>query len=161
MRLQPLIYMDDTARANYSMESMRAGYIKLASLMMKIQLQVHPKKSGYLLFGSETFKAACRMEAEEAPVLLGNISVGEKVSEKYLGDILHSQGLSASVKATIQSREGRIRGAIYELRSLTEDFRIQSVGGCQFALDLYEACIVSSLLSNAGTWVEISDESAR
>ena len=38
---------------------------------------------------------------------------------------------------------------------------MQSVGGCQFALDLYEACIVSSLLSNAGTWVEISDESVK
>ena len=35
------------------------------------------------------------------------------------------------------------------------------MGGCQSALDLYEACIVSSLLSNAGTWVEISDESVK
>ena len=35
---------------------------------------------------------------------------------------------------------------------------MQSVGGCQSTLDLYEACIVSSLPSNTGTWVEISDE---
>ena len=35
VRLQPLIYMDDTARASHSMESMRAGNIKIAALMLK------------------------------------------------------------------------------------------------------------------------------
>ena len=101
------------------------------------------------------------MEAEEDPVLLGNITMNEKMAEKYLGDILHSQGLSASVQATIKAREAKTRGSIYELRSLTEDFRMQSVGACQSALDLYETCIIPSLLSNAGTWVEISDESVK
>ena len=70
----------------------------------------------------------------------------EKVSEKDLGDILHSLRLSASVEATIKAREAKIRGLIYELRALVEDFRMQSVGGCQAALDLYESCIVPSLL---------------
>ena len=104
VRLQPLIYMDDTARASHSFEAMRAGNVKLAALMVEKQLQIHPKKSGYLLSGSEAFKAACRMEAEEDPVLLGNITMNEKMTKKYLGDILHSQGLSASVQATIKAR---------------------------------------------------------
>ena len=38
---------------------------------------------------------------------------------------------------------------------------MQSVGGCQSALDLYETCIIPSLLSNAGTRVEISDKSVK
>ena len=82
MRLQPLIYMDDTARASHSVNAMRAGNVKLAALMMEKQLEVHPSKSGYLLFGSEAFKAACRMEAEESPIVLGDIKMTEKVSEK-------------------------------------------------------------------------------
>jgi hypothetical protein len=98
-----------------------------------------------------------RLEVQESPVLLGNITLKEKLTDKYLGDILNSMGLSASVDSTIKGREAKIRGAIYELRSLTEDFRMQSVGGCQAALDMYEACIIPSLLTNAGTWVEISE----
>ena len=161
VRLQPLIYMDDTARASHSVNAMRAGNVKLAALMMKKQLEVHPSKSGYILFGSESFKAACRLEAEESPIVLGKIKVKEKVSEKYLGDILHNLGLSASVEATIKARDNTIRGSIHELRGLIEDFRMQSLGGCQAALDLYESCLVPSLLSNAGTWVEISNKAVK
>ena len=101
VRLQPLVYMDDTARASHSVESMRAGNIKLACLMVEKQLEIHPTKSGYLLFGSEAFKAACRMEAEESPILLGKSTMREKSVEKNLGDMLHSERLSASVEATI------------------------------------------------------------
>ena len=72
---------------------------------------------------------------------------------------LDSTGLSASVDSTIRGREAKIKGAIYELRALTEDFRMQGVGGCQSAIDIYESCIIPSLLTNAGTWVQMSEES--
>ena len=65
------------------------------------------------------------------------------------------------MKETIKKREGKIRGAVYELRALTEDYRMQAVGGCQSALDLYESCLIPSLLTNAGTWVEISEEAIK
>ena len=64
VRLQPLIYMDDTARASHSMNAMRAGNIKLSALALEKQLEYHPSKSGYLIFGSEAFQAACRLEAQ-------------------------------------------------------------------------------------------------
>jgi hypothetical protein len=159
VRMQPLVYMDDTARASHNMISMRAGNIKLAALALEKQLQNHPRNSGYLVFGSEGYRAACWMEAQEAPVTLGEIIMKEKSTEKYLRDILSCKGLSASVEATIKEREAKTIGAIYELRALTEDFRMQGVGGCQSAIDMYEACIIPSLLSNAGTWVEM-DEAA-
>ena len=38
---------------------------------------------------------------------------------------------------------------------------MQAVGGCQSALDLYESCLIPSLLTNAGTWVEISEEAIK
>ena len=150
VRLQPLVYMDDTARASHSVNSMRAGNLKLAALMMEKQLDIHPTKSGYLLFGTEAFKAACRMEAKNSPIMLGKINMKEKESKKYLGDLLHSEGLSRSVEATIEAREAKLRGSIYELRALTEDFRMQSVGGCQSALDLYEACITPPCSATPG-----------
>ena len=33
------------------------------------------------------------------------------------------------------------------------------MGGCQSAIDIYESCIIPSLLTNAGTWVQMSEES--
>ena len=36
---------------------------------------------------------------------------------------------------------------------------MQGVGGAQSAIVLYESCIVSSLLTNAGTWVDMKEES--
>ena len=93
--------MDDTARASHNINSMRAGNIKLAALALEKQLEYHPKKSGYLIFGSESFKAASRLEVQEAPVMLGSISLKEKETEKYLGDFLNSMGLSESVETTI------------------------------------------------------------
>ena len=35
---------------------------------------------------------------------------------------------------------------------------MQAVGGCQSALDLYDSCIIPSLLTNDGTWVEMSEK---
>ena len=94
---------------------------------------------------------------KEAPVMLGKVVLNEKGSEAYLGDILSSQGLRASTDASIRDRAAKVKGSIYELRSLVEDFRMQVVGGMTAAIDLYESCIVSSLLTNSGTWTEIGD----
>ena len=71
-----------SATAQYDYNSMRAGNIKLAALALEKQLQYHPRKSGYLIFGSEGYRAACRMEAQEAPVTLGEIIKKEKNTEK-------------------------------------------------------------------------------
>ena len=66
-----------------------------------------------------------------------------------------SQGLSASVEATIKDRTSKIKGSIYELRTVVEDFRMQAVGGMEAAIDIYESCIVPSLITNCATWMEI------
>ena len=42
--------------------------------------------------------------------MFGKFPVTERVSEKYLGQVLHSGGLSESAKATVEDRSGKIRG---------------------------------------------------
>ena len=71
VRLQPLVYMDDTARASQDVNSMRAGNVKIASLMREKQLEIHPTKYGFLIFGSEQFKYAYRMDIKKNPVQKG------------------------------------------------------------------------------------------
>ena len=47
--------------------------------------------------------------------------------------------------------------AIHEAVAIVEDTRMQRLGGIRCGLDLWEICIVPSLLSNSGTWSEIRD----
>ena len=61
----------------------------------------------------------------KAPVMLGKVIMKEKSSEAYLGDILCSEGLRASTEASIRERAGKVKGSIYELQALLEDFRMQ------------------------------------
>ena len=55
----------------------------------------------------------------------------------------------------MKDREGKVKGSIYELRAIIEDFRMQAVGGIEAALDLYESCVVPSLLANCATWLGV------
>ena len=152
-----LIYVDDLLRSTHNLNCLRAGNTKLDFLLREKQLEAHPTKSGYLIYGSEGFKAKAEHEALEKPVMLGKIVMKENKCEAYLGDILCSRGLEASLEATIQNRAAKTKGSIYELRSLIEDFRMQAVGGTRAANDLYESCIVPSLLANCGTWAGITE----
>ena len=88
--------------------------------------------------------------------MLGDIEVKEKQMDSYLGDKLCSEGLRACIEAAVKDKTAKIIGLIYELQALIEYFRMQIIGGMQGAIDLYEACIIPSLLSNCGTWTEIT-----
>ena len=48
-----------------------------------------------------------------------------KVMDKYLGDMFHQDGLTASIEATI---EERVTVAGHEIKAVMDDYRLQSVG---------------------------------
>ena len=75
-----------------------------------------------------------------------------------LGEEIHEDRLEASIDATITARQGKICGSIYALAALWGDFRMQVVGSTLGTLDMFEFCIVSSLLNNAAVWVGITSE---
>jgi hypothetical protein len=79
--------------------------------------------------------------------------VKQKQSDRYLGQILQSDGVKASVNATISEREAKIKGAIFEVQSIIEQFEMQAMGGMMAAWELWECVLIPSLLSGAGTWV--------
>ena len=65
--------------------------------------------------------------------------------------MIHSGGVRASCAATITEREGKINGAIFETKSIIEEFRMQAIGGIMAAWEIWEKPMVLSLLSGAGT----------
>ena len=69
--------------------------------------------------------------------------------------MLHEDGLTASVAATVEDRTGRFKGATFEVRSIVEDFSMQTLGGMEVAKILLERALLSSLLYGASTWLGV------
>ena len=67
-------------------------------MLKEKQLEAHPSKFGFLVTGSEKFKAKVKKEVKEKPVVLGKIVMKEMMCKSYLGDKLSSEGLKCSIE---------------------------------------------------------------
>ena len=76
-------------------------------------------------------------EKSEHPLTVGQVVLKRSESLTYLGEVLHESGLAASASATVDLRVSRVRGAIFEIKALCEDYRMQICGGMVGAISLY------------------------
>ena len=74
----------------------------------------------------------------------------------YLGETIHSQGLEAGIEATIDSRLGKVRGAMFKAKALMEDYKLQAIAGMEGAWILWEKAILPTLLAGCGGWIGAS-----
>ena len=98
VRTQPQCYQDDVLRVAPTVESARAGNVKLAMMFRERLLRCHPTKTCYLLVGSKKWKRKVKEELEARPLMFGSFQMKEKDQDVYLGDVLSSEGLGASVR---------------------------------------------------------------
>ena len=87
-------------------------------------LRCHPLKTCYVICGSEKFKKKVREEFDRSPLMFGDFAMAEKHQDVYLGDVLSSNGLAASVEATIALRMGKVKGVMYEVAAMVADHRM-------------------------------------
>ena len=120
---------------------------------MEWRITAHADKTFYIVCGSKKFKAKVEKDIQTNPLVFDTFDIKQRVSDKYLGQILHSDGLEASAAATVKERAGRIRGATMEIRSIVEEYPMQTIGGLMAARELWERALIPSLLSGAGTWM--------
>ena len=125
------------------------------------QLQMHNDKTIYMIMGQKENVMKIKNEIDNDPIYFGEFETKNKKEEKWLGDQFSDEGLKQSVEATIKKRSGKIKAAIFEVKQIIEDFRMQSVGGLLGALDIWEMAVVQSLLNNSEVWVDISEESTK
>ena len=131
--------------------------MRLTAMMRERQLTCHPTKTCYLVFGSDKYKEQVKKELEQEPLTFGDFQVRQKESDVYLGDELTAaRGLEASTEATVAKRVARAQGAMFEAKSLIQDFRMQAIGGMEGAWDLWNHGICPSILANCGSWVKLS-----
>ena len=153
VRTQPQAFQDDLLHAVPDINSARISNIKLSMMLRERLLRCHPTKTCYLIFGSKSYKKKVKEELEDCPLMFGNFIMIEKESDVYLGDVIHSGGLAASVEATISRRVAIVKGMMYEAAAILSDFRMQAVGGMAGAWDMWEMQMIPKLLANCGSWV--------
>ena len=158
VRVESAAFQDDICKPCNNVVKAQAGMTKLAMMLEERGLDAHPDKTAYIVFGSESYKQKMKNEAEERPLNFGKFLVKAKKSEKYLGQILHQDGLAESAKATIKDRTAKVKGAIYATKQIIDTFEMQTMGGMMAAKQLWEGAIIPSLLAGAGTWVGATAE---
>ena len=153
VKVQPLAYQDDILKGSRDASAAQVANIKLATMFEDKGLEAHPDKTSYIVCGSNMFKKKVREDFQNHPLMFGDFAVKERECDKYLGQMLHGNGLEDCALATVKERAGRIKGAAMEIKSIIEEFQMQSLGGMRAAWELWEKALVPSLLSGSGTWL--------
>ena len=118
LRLQPLIFPDDISRIRLNQEDAQAGNIFIESGMESKLLDLNTDKSCYIVIGSKKIVKPLQAQLAVTPLTLCGKTMKGKVSDKYLGDYIHTEGPTASVHCTITNRYGRIMSGILETRAI-------------------------------------------
>ena len=95
-------------------------------------------------------------QMETTPLTLCGQEMKCLEKEKYLGDMICSGGLAASVQATVMKRKGQVVSSILDTKAVVEDCRANVVGGITAGLEIWELAILPYLLNNSETWIETS-----
>ena len=153
--------MDDLIHGSDTIEAARLANEKIDKVVKSLNLRLNEDKTSFILMGSKKQTGHIRRELEISPMMCGGFETRMKEQFRWLGQVLSSGGLSASVAATIEDREGKIRGASLEIGQIVNDWRSQAAGGMDTALLLWETCCIPSLLHGAGTWTDITAASEK
>ena len=125
--------------------------------MKSMQLELNVDKSVTILFGNskQVNKIISFIEKNQSLTLNGS-AVKIKQEEKYLGDFLHSAGLSKSAEVTVNKRYGKCLKSVIELKSIFDDFRMHSLGVICAGIDIFNLAIFPVLTYNSSTWFELN-----
>ena len=151
VKIKPLAYQDDVMKGSKDVMGAQVGNIKLAAMLKDKGLTAHPDKTSFIICRSKQYKEKASRDLHSNPLMFDSFTVKQKISDKYLGQMLHSGGVECSSEATVKDRSGRIKGAAMEIRAVVEEFQMQAFGGLVAARELWERAFIPSLLSGAGT----------
>ena len=144
--LKPLLFQDDVLRMTTTVSGARNGNKRMDMLAKTKALELHPDKTCFVVFGEGEKLRDLEEDIEKNPIYCGEFVTKRKATERYLGDRLNGDGLAESVQSTVTERSGGTKAAIFEIRSIISDLRLQWVGGLLPAYDLFEMSVLSSLL---------------
>ena len=66
--------------------------MKISQLFKEKGVEADPDKTCYIVFGAKEYRAKIDWELKDNPLCLGDFPVQRRESDRYLGQILHSEG---------------------------------------------------------------------
>ena len=138
-----MAYQDNVARPSRSVLEAQVGATRMEYMLQEKGLQAQPDKTNKLV----------DEDLARNVLMFGKFEVKQKISDKYLGQIIHAGGLEMSALATVEERAGKIKEVTLEIRAIIDEFRMQAMGGLMPVWELWEKALITSLLSGFGTWV--------
>ena len=93
VRCEYFAFQDDIGKPSTGVMEAQVANIKLAHMFQEKGLETHPDKTCFIVFGSDNFKNKVNEELKSKPLKLGNFLVKQKQSDRYLGQISHSEGV--------------------------------------------------------------------
>ena len=151
VRCNPQAFQDDIARLADGIDKTNYGNVKIAQMLQNKGLDCHPTKTTFLVIGTTKYQKDIEEQLKVNAVVFGSLQCKPKQQDLYLGDVIAAKGLEASAQATINHRQGNVRGEMYEMKAIMEDFWLQAVGGMAGAIDVWELGICNKLLANGGS----------
>ena len=103
-----LYYHHDVGKLSDGVNEAQATNLKMTHVFQEKGLQAHPDKTYFIVFGNKKYKNKIEEDLKINPLYLGGFPVQRKTLDKYLGQILHEDGVQASAKATIEDRVGSL-----------------------------------------------------
>ena len=152
--LRPLLFQNNIARICDSAEAAQAGNDLVSHVMESKLLDFNINKSCYMVVGDNKSKTGLIRQLEASPLSLAGFPTNQLEKEKYLGDLIHCNGNSDSVTATVDARTGPTISAIFETKSVIEDCRSDAAGGLCLGLEIWELSILPYLLNNCAVWAD-------
>ena len=157
VRVEYAAFQDDIGKPSRGVVEARGHMTKMAYMCEDKGWEAHPSKTCYIMFrGNRKNQEMMERQIEEESIRLGEFVMTRRECDKYLGQHLHQDGAGASVAATVASRAGRFRGAIFEIKSVVEEYGMAAMGPMVAAKTLLESALIPSLLSGSGNWIEMS-----
>ena len=131
LALGPMIFQDDVIHLAGGISEARLANGKIDRVVKRLNLRLNQDKTVYLIMGSKKQLLDMSTELDSDPLYCGDFQTDKKTTLKWLGQTLSSGGLSESVAATVEAREGKIRGACLEISQIVNDWRAKAAGGKQ------------------------------
>ena len=108
--------------------------------------------------GNKRVKEAESLRADltSNPVMTGHFETKTSQEEKWLGEYFSQEGLRAGLSKTIKTRLGAVKGASFELARIAWSHAARMSSPVVWAMAVFKGAVLSRLLYNAGTMMEIA-----
>ena len=156
----PMIFQDDVLKVSDGIESANDANKKMMNVIESKLLTLNYEKTNYVVLGDKKARKKLLEDLKKDPLLINGQIMKQSPCSKYLGSYL-SVNLSESVSNTVKKRIGLANRLTYEIRSIIDDKRAESIGAITTAFLIWESAVISMLLHNSEVFIGMSSKTLK